>query len=182
MKTFKDLINKTHSKIDSIKEEQLEIETLDILELQEYLDVALYEKEDHGQPHDPPAVLIMRRKQIRQFPGGQRVALYYVDKLNKYVTVPYEGMGWSTPTSEETKLEENVIHHLKNIVDNHSAKAYKFKDGKTMKIDAQTAQAVLNVHKAVNDENKKKIEDMASKSKHHFTKVVDFAWKHTQLK
>jgi hypothetical protein len=30
---------------------------------------------------DPPAVLIMRRKSVRQFSDGQRVALYYVDKL-----------------------------------------------------------------------------------------------------
>lgn len=45
---------------------------------------------------DPPAVLIMRRKSIRQFPDGQRVALYYVDKINKYVTVPYTAMQWSS--------------------------------------------------------------------------------------
>jgi hypothetical protein len=47
-------------------------------------------------PMDPPAVLIMRRKSIRQFPNGQRVAMYYVDKINKYVTVPYTAMQWSS--------------------------------------------------------------------------------------
>lgn len=45
---------------------------------------------------DPPAVLIMKRKSVRQFPNGQRVALYYVDKIDKYVTVPYTAMQWST--------------------------------------------------------------------------------------
>ena len=45
---------------------------------------------------DPPAVLIMKRKSIRQFPNDQRVALYYVDKLDKYVTVPYTAMQWSS--------------------------------------------------------------------------------------
>lgn len=180
MKTLKQFVSTYKAKEDPVIEEQVEQEP-EILFLEDE-PLMLDEKENHGMPHDPPAVLIMRRKQIRQFPGGQRVALYYVDKLNKYVTVPYEGMGWSAPMPEETQIEENVIHHLKNIVDNHSAKAYKFKDGKSMKIDVQTAQAVLNVHKSVNDDNKKKIEDMASKSKHHFTKVVDFAWKHTKLK
>ena len=52
---------------------------------------------------DPPAVLIMRRKSIRQFPNGQRVALYYVDKINKYVTVPYMASMWSTPMPEEVE-------------------------------------------------------------------------------
>ena len=53
---------------------------------------------------DPPAVLIMRRKSIRQFPNGQRVALYYVDKINKYVTVPYMASMWSTSMPEELDI------------------------------------------------------------------------------
>jgi len=52
---------------------------------------------------DPPSVLIMKRKSVRQFPNGQRVALYYVDKIDKYVTVPYEAMQWSTSVPEEFK-------------------------------------------------------------------------------
>ena len=39
---------------------------------------------------DLPAVLVMKRKAIRQFPNGQKVALYHVDKLNKYITIPYD--------------------------------------------------------------------------------------------
>lgn len=111
MKTFKQLMDetcctdyksksgkKTHSKSSCVKEEN----EIEVLELQELEDMVLYEKIAIEQPHDPPAILIMRRKQIRQFPGGQRVALYYVDKLNKYVTIPYENMAWSLPTTEET--------------------------------------------------------------------------------
>ena len=47
----------------------------------------------------------MKRKSIRQFPNGQRVALYYVDKVNKYVTVPYTAMQWSSsgPTTAPTE-------------------------------------------------------------------------------
>jgi hypothetical protein len=53
-------------------------------------------KDEKESQMDPPTVLIMRRKSIRQFPDGQRVALYYVDKINKYVTVPYTAMQWSS--------------------------------------------------------------------------------------
>ena len=57
---------------------------------------SLSSKDEKESQMDPPAVLIMRRKSIRQFPDGQRVALYYVDKINKYVTVPYTAMQWSS--------------------------------------------------------------------------------------
>jgi hypothetical protein len=65
----------------------------------------MVEAKKHNVPMDPPAVLLMKRKSVRQFPNGQRVALYYVDKINKYVTVPYEAMQWSTSIPEEFKQE-----------------------------------------------------------------------------
>jgi hypothetical protein len=79
--------------------ENLDPITLEVEELPNLLGEAVKQK-----PLDPPAVLLMKRKSIRQFPNGQRVALYYVDKIDKYVTVPYTAMQWSsTTTSEETK-------------------------------------------------------------------------------
>jgi hypothetical protein len=54
---------------------------------------------------DPPAVLIMNRKSIRQFPNGQRVAMYYVDKIDKYVTIPYTASQWSSSLSIEEEAE-----------------------------------------------------------------------------
>lgn len=65
---------------------------------------SLNEKEIDKDPMDPPAVLIMKRKSIRQFPGNQRVALYYVDKINKYVTVPYTAMQWSSMGSMDEEI------------------------------------------------------------------------------
>ena len=59
-----------------------------------------------SSPHDPPALLVMRRKSVRQFPNGQRVALYYVDKINKYVTVPYTAMQWSSSGATSSPAEE----------------------------------------------------------------------------
>ena len=61
--------------------------------------------EGHDKSMDPPNMLVMKRKSIRQFPNDQRVALYYVDKINKYVTVPYTAMQWSS-TSPTAATEE----------------------------------------------------------------------------
>jgi hypothetical protein len=56
-------------------------------------------------PADPPAVMIMKRVSIRQFGDGQRVALYHVDKINKYITIPYNPSQWSLSIPEEFKQE-----------------------------------------------------------------------------
>jgi hypothetical protein len=60
-------------------------------------------KESKAHPHDPPAILIMKRKSIRQFPNGQRVAMYHIEKLNKFITIPYDMKGDMITTTEETK-------------------------------------------------------------------------------
>ena len=139
----------------------------------------LEEVKSKSRPHDPPAILVMRRKSIRQFPNGQRVALYYVDKLKKFVTIPYDDESVSL-SPNMSFVKEDVMNHLNDIVTSGTGKRISFKDGSSVKVDRQTAHAVLKVHGALNDENKKKVSDMAHKSKHHFLKVVDFAWKHTK--
>ena len=60
---------------------------------------------------DPPNILIMKRQSIRQYPNNQRVALYFVDKINKYVTVPYTASQWSSeaPVEEELKYKKNRL-------------------------------------------------------------------------
>lgn len=55
---------------------------------------------------DPPNILIMKRQSIRQYPNNQRVALYFVDKINKYVTVPYTAMQWSSSSPTSSVAEE----------------------------------------------------------------------------
>jgi hypothetical protein len=57
-------------------------------------------------PKDPPAVMIMRRKSIRQFPNGQRVAIYYIEALKKYVSVPYDETGTGLGMSGMSENEE----------------------------------------------------------------------------
>ena len=65
----------------------------------------IQESDDRKLSMDPPAVLIMKRKSIRQFSNNQRVALYYVDKIDKYVTVPYTAMQWSSTGSMDEETE-----------------------------------------------------------------------------
>lgn len=56
---------------------------------------------------DPPAIIIMKRKSVRQFPNNQRVALYFADKIRQYITVPYTSSQWSKgPVVESLDIDE----------------------------------------------------------------------------
>lgn len=129
---------------------------------------------------EPPATLLMRRKAIRMFPDGKRVVMYYVDKLNRYISIPYDevtGMHEKGIPMAEEFLNEGagVTSTLKRIIKTGQSMPVQFMDGSTMKVDILTAKAILNVHDAVNDANKKKIERMINKDKNNFTKVAMFS-------
>lgn len=53
---------------------------------------------------EAPSVLLLKRKAIRVFPDGQKVALYYAQAIDKYVSIPYNEIG----INEEVQLDEFV--------------------------------------------------------------------------
>ena len=72
------------------------------------------------------------------------------------------------------------MDQLHDIAHNKSSKSVKFATGETRKVDHFTASAISQVHKALNDENKKKFADMVHKSPAHLMKAADFAFKHVK--
>ena len=72
------------------------------------------------------------------------------------------------------------MDQLHQIADSKSAKSVKFATGETRKVDHFTASAITQVHKALNNENKKKFADMVHKSPAHLMKAADFAFKHVK--
>jgi hypothetical protein len=136
----------------------------------------IVEEESKVKRGDPPVMLLLKRKAIRIYPDQTKVALYYNSKLNKHFTVPY-GDGIDSPIqAEEVELEEAVMDTLHKIVSGKQAQSVKFANGQTRKVDHYTASAITQVHKVVNDDNKKKLADMVHKSPAHFEKVASFAF------
>jgi hypothetical protein len=72
-------------------------------------------------------------------------------------------------------IDEDALDTIKSIVKDSQAKTVKFKDKKSAKVDMQTANILLKVMDALNDNNKKKFSDLISKSRNDFMKAVDFA-------
>ena len=135
-------------------------------------------KEAVNPDKEPPFVLVLKRTGIRIYPNGLKVAIYYNQKLDKYFSVPYGQGVDATIQAEEIELDEavDVVGQLQKIKDTHQHGTINHKDGSASKVDVQTAHAILTVHKALNDENKKKLSDMMARSNHHMKKAADFAW------
>lgn len=60
------------------------------------------EKKEYPVDQTIPSVILLKRKAIRTFPNGQKVALYYAQSIDKYVSIPYNEVG----LSEEIELDE----------------------------------------------------------------------------
>ena len=223
----------------------------------------------------PPYVLLLKRKAIRLYPDGTKIALYYNKQINKFFSVPYDTPTGTAIQAEEVehldeisaetqaayskashkdrmthagnlatstgqdsnaaqklkvrnaglkrisdrihaktpkvtpapkpntpvandygygkgrymgdsvelqgnKIEEAVMDQLHKIVNDKQSQSVKFASGHTRKIDHFTASALTQVHKALNDDNKKKFADLVHKSPEHFMKASDFAFKHAK--
>ena len=140
-----------------------------------------YEELNEASDSTPPYVLLLKRKAIRLYPDGTKIALYHNKQTNKFFSVPYDmPMGMATIQAEEVELEEAVMDQLHKIVAGKQAQSVKFASGHTRKVDHFTASAITQVHKALNDDNKKKFADLVHKSPEHFMKASDFAFKHTK--
>jgi hypothetical protein len=128
----------------------------------------------------PPYVLLLKRKAIRLYPDGTKIALYHNKQINKFFSIPYDTPIDSAIQAEEVEITEAVMDQLHKIVNDKQAQSVKFASGHTRKIDHFTASALTQVHKALNDDNKKKFADLVHKSPEHFMKASDFAFKHAK--
>ena len=126
---------------------------------------------ESGDTKDTPYILLLKRKAIRIYPDGTKVALYHNKQLDKYFSVPYgPGVDAAIQAEEVEQVEEAVMDQLHNIVKNKQAQSVKFASGHTRKVDHFTASAITQVHSALSDDNKKKFADMVHSHQHIYKK------------
>jgi hypothetical protein len=151
---------------DKVEKEEVEVDALELTE--------------EVMKKDPPFVLVLKRKALRLYPNGMKIALYHNDKLNKYFSVPYstEKDVDAPIQSEQVEITEGkeVMDHIHDIVKEKQARKVKFANGKSAMVDGYTASAIKQVHDAVNDDNKAKIRKMVHHSPEQFNKIASFAF------
>ena len=144
--------------------------------------------------HDPPPMIVLKRKGVRSFPDGKKVALYTNDNLNLSFTIPYTNstLGMPVAAMQEAVVDKpkypvlkftgNNFEHVKKILNTGIESKVKFRNGGSAVIDRTDASMIHNLHTNLNDENKKKLEQLISKSAGHLDSVLAFAKKHKQKK
>jgi hypothetical protein len=132
---------------------------------------------------DPPNIIVLKRKAIRIFPDGRKVALYRAEKIDKYISIPYSDMvDKDVMQVHEAWRPEGNIGFLMQIVQSGEPDLITFQDNLGMKVDVLTATAIVNLYNSVSSSNKTKIEKMVNKDKINFAKVAAFAHgAHTDL-
>lgn len=144
-------------------------------------------------PHDPPMMMILKRKGIRIFPDGKRVALYTNEQLGLTFTVPYVGgqvanQNVMTGVSEEVEdygeemLNENIKRLRFASAKNGKPVSINFKTGDNIKVDPITAKAITSLHSKLSPENKITLVDKISNDPDSFKKVASFAHKNLTYK
>jgi hypothetical protein len=158
------------------------------------------DKDEAKRKFSFPVLLILRRKAIRLFPDGRKVALYYADKLQRYFSVPSTGdivsedliveaapesspkttgAGNTFQASPTGEHSTQVMAALKGIVANKEPCQVKFRNGSKLKVDMLTAHAILTVYgRLSNPENQVKFDKMLNKDNAGFMKILDFVHKH----
>jgi len=80
----------------------------------------------------------------------------------------------------EVQLDEAIVDTLKKIAKDKQAQKIKFKNGKTLTVDMQTANLLVKVVGALKPANQKKFADTMEKGPSAFMKMVDFAYSATK--
>ena len=112
--------------------------------------------------------------------GEQDFANQHMVQKTDYYAVPGQDHIFNGDRSqvmeEVEELEEGVLDTLKKIVKDKAAQNVKFSNGKSMKVDMTTANALVRVHASINPTNQKKFEAQLDKGPTSFMKMADFAF------
>jgi hypothetical protein len=91
---------------------------------------------------DPPVILVIKRKAVRLYPDGTRIAMYWSDKLKRVFSVPY-GTVLDAPVQAEEYIKELT-----------EAEELLLSDGNTLTLSEETKQVLIDTYSQLDEENK----------------------------
>jgi len=111
---------------------------------------------------DPPVVLVIKRKAVRLYPDGTRIALYWSDKLKRVFSVPY-GMPMDAPIQAEEYVKELA-----------EAEELLLNDGNVLSLNEETKQQIINTYEQLDEESKQVFWQQLTESVSTFGKLYEF--------
>jgi transcription antitermination factor NusG len=108
---------------------------------------------DESIAKDPPFILILKRKAIRLYPNGMKVAVYHNDRLDKDFAIPF------------TQDDAGMIQ----------AEQIELDTGDVVELDEETLEAFQAVYLSLTEENQEKFVDLIHTSPETFEQAREFA-------
>ena len=179
----KNPMNMTMAESKALKEFVDNILSQMLLEKQDYL--SKFDKRvPKGYPsdRDMPTVLILKRKAIRVYPDNQKIALYYSQALDRYISIPYGPKGEPLGMVMNESVDTSDI--FKNMKQNESENPkLKFAPGmKLNEISSELMKRYIEQSKKKHEEGKRKLNvgmvalanaKLKSKKSDELTKVLN---------
>jgi polyhydroxyalkanoate synthesis regulator phasin len=111
---------------------------------------------------DPPVVLVIKRKAVRLYPDGTRIAMYWSDKLKRVFSVPY-GTVLDAPVQAEEYIKELV-----------EAEELLLNDGNAISLNEETKQQIINTYGQLEENSKEYFWQQLTESVATFGKLYEF--------
>lgn len=111
---------------------------------------------------DPPVVLVIKRRAVRLYPDGTRVALYWNDKLKRYFSVPY-GPVIDSPIQAEEYIRELI-----------ESEELLLNDGNVISLSEETKQQIIKTYSRLEEDNKEIFWQQLTESVTTFGKLYEF--------
>lgn len=133
----------------------------------EYLDeVREYTSKDIN---DLPNIILLRRRAIRVFPDGQKVVMYWADKINRYIPIPVSAGGVSLAEATLSVLHSKYLDHVK------AAASHEDEDHPDVAVHLDKAERVLrHIKNNFGRENKIRTQAIGKQVQKKAEKVRDY--------
>jgi hypothetical protein len=116
---------------------------------------------------DPPVILVIKRKAVRLYPDGTRIALYWSDKIKRAFSIPYGPMVDAPVQAEE---------YIKELAE---AEEITLNDGITISLDEETKQQIINTYSQLEEDSKEYFWQQLTESVTTFGKLYEFCRTHS---
>ena len=125
----------------------------------------------------PPIIMVIKRKAVRLYPDGTRIALYYNDKMKRYFSVPF-----GTPEADISGVQaENFIDELRASVNLTESTTLELHDGSQVELDTLMVNRIVYAYDGLEEENKEKFIDLLTSSEESFDKAYEFCRSHYSI-
>jgi len=125
----------------------------------------------------PPIILVIKRKAVRLYPDGTRIALYYNDKMKRYFSVPF-----GTPEADISGVQaESFIDELRSSSNLTEDTMLQLSDGTEVEMTPEMIEQIVNTYDNLIEKNKEQFINLLTSSEESFDKAYEFCRSHHSI-